>query len=491
LGGILYLDRWPSLWWDEGWTMSVARNWIEFGHYGQMNAGQPAPPGLSAAFPVVMPLALSFKLFGVGTWQARLPGVLFLLAALGLLYYLGLQLYNQRVALAVLLVLLLMSGIGQLHPLPVGRAVLGEMPMLFYLLAGWTCLLGALTGRTWLLLPAMLMWGLGIDAKSQALPFWLASLVLPLVLAIWKGWIRETLLLIAGMGGGWLAGWSLLSFHRLLVETTAASGGVVGGLYSTTAVVLDAGIRQNALRVVLTLGLPLLVGIIAAAWGSYRSARQVGPADPEMILRLILLGFCASWLAWYLLLSIAWDRYLFPAMFVGGLFIAALLDDLTGGFDWRGAVRHASRLILERDIYADGLRAWLAIILVAVTLPLTVAIMTLAILHHQATAVKQTAAYLNSHVPGDALVETYESELFHLLDVRYHYPPDSVHVQIARRRMFDPDAVSAYNPLDVDPDYLVVGGYSRDSGLYDPLIESGEFTLVQTYPGYEIYARSR
>jgi len=206
LEGILFLDRWPSLWWDEGWTMNVARNWVDFGHYGQMNAGQPAPPGLSAAFPVVMPVALSFKLFGVGTWQARLPGVLFLLASIGLLYYQALRLYNRRAAWAVPLVLLLMSGIGQLHPLPVGRAVLGEMPMLFYLLAGWTCLLGVLSGRTWLLLPAVLMWGLGIDAKSQALPFWLASLILPLAVAVWKGWRREALLLAAGLGGGWQAG---------------------------------------------------------------------------------------------------------------------------------------------------------------------------------------------------------------------------------------------------------------------------------------------
>jgi len=40
----------PGMWWDEGWTLSVARNWIERGHYGRLLDGQLAPPGLEAAF---------------------------------------------------------------------------------------------------------------------------------------------------------------------------------------------------------------------------------------------------------------------------------------------------------------------------------------------------------------------------------------------------------------------------------------------------------
>jgi hypothetical protein len=46
------LDSVPPLWWDEGWTLSVARNWLEHGHYGRLLAGDFVPPGLQAA-PVV------------------------------------------------------------------------------------------------------------------------------------------------------------------------------------------------------------------------------------------------------------------------------------------------------------------------------------------------------------------------------------------------------------------------------------------------------
>src|SRR3954469_20139383 len=88
----------PGVWWDEGWTMSVARNLAERGHYGRLLDGQLAPPGLEAAFPVTVPIALSIRLFGVGLWQGRLFGVLCTVAALALMYYLALRLYNRVVA---------------------------------------------------------------------------------------------------------------------------------------------------------------------------------------------------------------------------------------------------------------------------------------------------------------------------------------------------------------------------------------------------------
>jgi hypothetical protein len=31
--GLLRLIAAPLLWWDEGWTLTVARNWVESGHY--------------------------------------------------------------------------------------------------------------------------------------------------------------------------------------------------------------------------------------------------------------------------------------------------------------------------------------------------------------------------------------------------------------------------------------------------------------------------
>src|SRR6266536_6657705 len=164
----------PGMWWDEGWTLSVARNWVESGHYGRLLDGQLAPPGLEASFTVTAPIALSFRLFGVGIWQGRLFGVLCIVAALALIYHLALRLYNQSVAIGTLVVLLLMSMHPQLHPLIMGRQALAEMPMFCYLLAGFACLLPAFRRPLWLL-PTAIFWGIALITKAQTLPFWVVS----------------------------------------------------------------------------------------------------------------------------------------------------------------------------------------------------------------------------------------------------------------------------------------------------------------------------
>lgn len=167
------LESIPPLWWDEGWTLSVARNWVERGHYGRLLDGEPTSTGLAAAFPVTAPIALSFRLLGVGIWQGRLVGLLFTLGTLGLMYYLACRLYDRSVAIWTLAVLLLMS---PLHPVVAGRQVLGEMPAVFYLLAGYACFLSALRKSPWFMAAAVGFWAIALNTKAQVLPFWMASL---------------------------------------------------------------------------------------------------------------------------------------------------------------------------------------------------------------------------------------------------------------------------------------------------------------------------
>ena len=103
-----------------------------------MSEGELVPSGLEAAFPVTAVVSFSFRLLGVGVYQARAPGVFFILGTLAVVYYLACRLYNRRIAVTTLLILLFMSPAHRdLHPVLIGRQVLGEMPMMFYLLAGY------------------------------------------------------------------------------------------------------------------------------------------------------------------------------------------------------------------------------------------------------------------------------------------------------------------------------------------------------------------
>ncbi len=130
------LESVPPLWWDEGWTLSVARHWVEEGFYGRLLLGNQVAPGLEAHFTVTAPIALSFWLFGVGVWQGRLVGVLFFFGTTVLFYRLAIHLYDRWVANLTLVALFLMAIAPQWHPVVMARQVLGETPMLFFLLAG-------------------------------------------------------------------------------------------------------------------------------------------------------------------------------------------------------------------------------------------------------------------------------------------------------------------------------------------------------------------
>ena len=107
------------------------------------------------------------------------------------------------------------------------------------------------------------------------------------------------------------------------------------------------------------------------------------------------------------------------------------------------------------------------------------------------SAVEQVADYVNNNTPEGTLIETYDSELFFLLERAYHYPPDQVSVELMRRYDIDPDAPVSYDPLQADPDYLVIGPFSRKWRVYEEVLDNGEFQRVKVIALYEIFLRVR
>jgi hypothetical protein len=324
------LDRVPPLWWDEGWTMSTARNWIEHGHYGQLLNGQPAPRGMSAAFPSVASIALSFKLLGIGAWQARLPFIMYTLTALGALYWLARRLYNRGVAATAILLLLLTSTDPFVNPIFIGRQVLAEMVMLTYLLAGYACL--------WLALerPARSRWpwlaAMGLSAKGQPLPFWAVSLVLPLMVTlVARQWRRASVLAMTLIGS--YAAMRLFVWLQAAILYPNTPAAPANGVYGLVANVLLSSIRSTVMALTVQMAAPTLLGLLAVGWALIKQWRLDRRLEVRELLRLSLFGLSGSWLAWYVLLSRGLPRYAFPALFVGSIFAAALVVRI--GQRWR------------------------------------------------------------------------------------------------------------------------------------------------------------
>ncbi|MFL5806071.1 MAG: ArnT family glycosyltransferase [Roseiflexaceae bacterium] len=478
----------PGMWWDEGWTLSVARTWIERGHYGRLLDGQFAPPGLEASFPVTAPVALAFRVFGVGLWQGRLFGVLCAAAALALVYHLAVRLYSRAVALGALAVQLLMAMHPQLHPLILGRQVLAELPMLCYLLAGYACLLPALRRPLRFLPLAVICWGVALVTKAQALPFWAVSLAAPLAAMLLVRRWRAAGLLAIGLAGGFAVARALPWLWSLLLRDHSLPAMPVSGLYEVTALVPNLSNRMFALGNALAFGLLAALGLVYAAGRAVR-ARQDWAAHPDReIVRLALLALASSWYAWFVLLSVGVPRYLFPATFVASIFAAALLYDLTDQFNLAATLRRATSLFRRGR---RGAGAWLAILLVAISLPITIQTLYRFYLTNSDTSAFQAANFLNTQTPDGALIETYESELHFLLARPYHYPPDQLHVELNRRSLLGQDVTIEYDPLAANPDYLVVGTFSAGNRLYDQVIAAGAFRLVRTYGVYSVYERVR
>jgi 4-amino-4-deoxy-L-arabinose transferase-like glycosyltransferase len=490
LASVIDLERVPPLWWDEGWTMTVARNWVERGWYGRLLNGELAPPGLNASFPIVASVALSFRLLGVGIWQARLPGVMYGLGALALLYLLGRQLFNRWVAVGAVLCALLVSDDPALNPILLSRQVLAEIPMLFFLLGGYLTFRLAMRRSTWYMPLALACWGVALIMKAQLLPFWFISLIVPLAMVLLKRQWRPVGLLVAGLLGSWLVFQLLIQWQGLILAGHTLAGAPLAGIYEVTALVTDPTVRSEAMGLALTTGLPALLGYGFAGITVLRQFRHALPEENVQIIRVALLSLGASWLAWYILLAMSWSRYLGPPLFVGSLFVSALLYELTDHFRFRSAVQRLSWQADWKTLARNVAPLVLAVILMVAGVLRTFIGLSIESLSRQDAAPQRVAAYLNTQTAADALIETYESELYFLIQRRYHYPPDQIHIELNRRTFLNEAVPIDYDPLTVEPDYIVTGRFGRQWKLYDAAIASGGYRLVFSTDLYQVYKRA-
>jgi len=480
----------PSFWWDEGWTLLVARNWVERGFYGRLLEGQLAPPGLQAAFPVVAPIALSFRMLGVGLWQGRLPGVLLTLASLWMTYYLARRLYSRPVAAGTLFVLIAMLVHPAINPIYNGRMVLADMPVVFYLLAGYVCFLIAFRKQVWILPLTMLFWGIALETKIQTLPFWLVAIVIPLGMAALRRRWRTVGILSVTLAGSLVVSRLMVLFQDFILKGHTLPQGSLLGSWATMIAVMNFQVRLTTLGTGLLYGLPTLLGLAFAAWQFIKRYRQLNLDDPEQLIWVSMLWLAGSWFGWYMLLSNGGARYLATPCFLAGMFVSAMLYDLTGHFNLRETWRRARKALHRSEMNSSSLAA-LFIVVLGIPYVISTLLLFNGMWLGQDRSVLEVSEYLNTQARPGSLVETYDAELFFYLHQPYHFPPDQTHIEYLRRQLLDPNWPIAYSPLEANPDYLVVGPISQDWGVYDQVIADGDFRLLKDYSRYKLYERVR
>jgi hypothetical protein len=487
--GVFELEITPPPWWDEGWTLCVARQWIETGHYGCLLEGQPAAPLLAGHLPVVASISAGFRLFGIGIWQARLVELLYAFSALGLLYYLTADLYNHKVALGTLLLVLFFPADWEMHPLIIGRQVLGEMPMVFFLLAGYFCMRMVERHVAWLA-GAMGCWGLALFTKMQVRPFLALSLAVPILLSLWRHeWRISRLIGAAAVGAGTvflLLGW----LKSVWLEGHTLPMPPMSGLLQVSAIVLVPTVRIGALIFTLSNLLPTLCGLGVATMAMVKQWRRAQPFGIREGVRLMLLTFLLSWFGWFVTLSLGGERYAFPLSFLATPFVAALLYDLSQGYNVRAVMHSIGDVIRERRMTVLHMQHAAVLFIALVIFGMTVQARYDFRARKDGSVFPEVIEFLNRHIQPDALIETYESELLFLLHQPYHYPPAQLDIGLIQRG-WEQHLELPYDALEANPDYVVVGEFGRRAGIYRTAVAKGQIHLLRTMGHYQIYERVR
>jgi hypothetical protein len=506
----LRLADYPIPWFDEGLNMQPPKNLVTQGAYA-LRSGDALwvfDPAIQTGPTVLLPVALAFKLAGLSVLAARWVVVSFALLALIAFYQTTTRLFNRWAALVCLALLLTASRSQFLSFTLMSRQVLGEVPALLTLLAGAGLWFAAwqqpsapplntprLRGGLWGGVAAGCCFGLTIVTKVQ-----FALILPPAILLTWLT-SRRVLSLSKGRLADGRLGW------RHLLLPLGAMTAVVAAWYAVQLVILgpatfvenisrlrqgtqihilDLNLEKLALRAsqlwpggLLLLGLPGLVyGLVC----DRTSASSVEPSRSVWLCRFFIAVLAMLWLVWYLFFSIGWTRYAFVPLTLLTPFAAALLarlaDLLPGG---RPGWRYASIAALVALFALFGLR------------------LEADIANAPPDPGRQLAAFINAHVPSEAIIESWEWELDVWTDHIYHHPHYEVTNRLTQHVWNDTTHPSTlvgqvanlsytdYPFLDLGPQYLINGPFSKWTGIYGPALAGDKFRLLASFRPYDLY----
>lgn len=473
----------PPPWFDEGWTLSVARNWVETGKYARFLNDVPiSATGMAWNFPVTAPIALSFRLFGIGILQGRLPSALFTIVATFLVYLLTKQLYDEKTAVASLLLILL----GFPFPLATGRQAIGEPAMIFYLLAGSCAFLDFLKKRSIFVgFACVLLWSAALVSKQQPLPFWTLSMFITILVA---GFRRDRFTFLASVAialSTLIVRQGMLTLQASLEANLMLYGAPMRGLLSVTGWVPIWEIRRRVLSSIVLYAFPLILGLGYVFFQALFTWRSEVATGSLFYLRLTYWSLVTSWLAWYAVGAMNWERYLYPVTFLGSIFVAVLLSKLTDDFRFSKIIVRAGEMLRTFRFSMTGMQAIVSILLLSYMGTVAVKTSMSMISNNDA---EELAQYLNQSTPPDAVLETYDSELLFLVQRRFSFPPDQVQVELNKRTFLGQNANIPYDPMRANPDYLIVGPFSSMWKLYDSVLaQQDAWQLIYELPSYSVY----
>ncbi len=480
------LTEWPLTWYDEGSHLHVPKTLVRHGVYADYSSEgfRHYGPTIGVGPTMMLPIAWAFQLFGVGLLQARLVMALYLLAAVGAFFALARHLGGARLAWLATALLVTSRGISLLE---YGRQALGEVPGLFFMLAGLAVWFAAWERAGWpRLIGAGLLLGLAMVTKQQYL-----LVLAPTLLAAWflnliyfRSAPQRVFLVPGIVSAACFALWQLYLIVYLGPATAADNLAQYREFTSGAALVFSADLMLRGLREIVG-PRAFLFALIPAVLYQARHALPRTRAGHQWAVLWVLIAWN---LAWYVVASVSWVRYAFPALAVAALFVARAFFDLAGERPWdvralRAGWRSGATSFRRAALHAF-LPAWLAAMIL-----IPVAQTGRQIVAPPFNAPRAMAEYLDTNVERGALIETWEPEIGFLTDHNFHYPPQ-IRLNTAVRHIWQggPSPAQGYDFVRAErPEYVLVGAFARWVGMY-PEDVLADYELAASVGAYELFA---
>jgi len=471
------LAEYPTVGFDEGYRLSAARTLAVRGIYGTTTTRGDLPfdPGYSSGPVELLTHAALYRLFGPSIWAPRLSIALITMVCVGVACSLLRQLSDARTAILAILTVLAAPTLEGTSLIFLGRQILGEAPALLFILLGFWLLLRAWAGRQ---VPsaigAGLAFGLAITSKGQY-----AIVLTPvlIMMAAALGWRRAQpwrVALATPITMLWFyVTWQSLSY-ALTPEAVRAENRVM---------LLDA-VQTNLITPLFGRGLTTSAWVIAvimflsAIWPLRRFLRRWRRAQPRHWLEVTLALYVLATAGWFVFLSIGWPRYAFAGWVIALLLVGLWVYPVVRWLQMR--LPQFMRPALNLNVLASFLAV---AIFLAHLLPIAQ--------FNQSLQLENTAHYIQTHIPREAVIETWEWELDAFTDHwNIHHPHQRYLFLAIRQFMHDRRPFDLqYDALQANPAYLIVGPMARWTGIYSAQQLSSEFIEIASFEGYVIYQR--
>ena len=480
--------------WDEGWNLTPAVNLIEHGHYGVYLEGKPIPPVLSGTPALLIVCAAGVKIFGAGIWQPRL--LFFLISCIGvsIVFLLSYRLHGRTTAVFSLALATLLTPLNLTLAFH-GSQIFGEVPMLTLVLGGIFVLAGT---NPWRGIYAAILFSLAINFKVQLGPMLLASVAFVVALKTIRRRYKAACMLTAIA----LATYFLANFvNPLLVSTwidtfttiKADAARVLPQDYSRRIISLltlnyDLRFALRSLGMFVDCApffifVALFVGLQIFKENPARTNQYINLVKSEA--STLLNALALVWTTWFLLFSVGYPRYLFPAIAMLTPAATCLLETV-----FQSSVKWYQQRHLPNASSISAILGFAAIALLACQAIWTARLLVLPFtLDWQPLATLRVADKVNQIAGENLVIESVESEIFPFVNAKYYFPNEYEIMKHAEALQSNQSLDRAAWPA-IHGDLVVIGGFAKLYGWYPEEQWRDNYSTIYRDGAYQIIRRS-